>query len=126
MRRWNGNRRAPLACAYQVILAMQHRLQDVKGQPKEVDGNRVAGYGLVLVVAVFFASGWCEGAVCQLWQVARVMRHCGAGIGHGAERSEASSPSVSARGARGSEALDDEVGSASGLERVLAMWPHKS
>ena len=34
--------------------------------------------------------------------------------------------SVSARGARGPEALDDEVGSASGVDRVLAMWPHKS
>lgn len=98
---------------------MQHRLQDVKGQPKEVNGNRMAGYGLVLVVAVFFASGWCEGAVCQLWQVARVMRHCGAGT----RKVGSIVPSVSARGARGSEALDDEVGSASGADRVLAMWP---
>lgn len=104
---------------------MQHRLQDVKGQPKEVDGNRVAGYGLVLVVAVFFASGWCEGAVCQLWQVARVMRHCGAGIGHGPKGRKHRPIGVGTWGT-GSEALDDEVGSASGLERVLAMWPHKS
>ena len=70
MRRWNGNRRAPLACAYKAILAMQHRLQDVKGQPKEVDGNRMAVYGLVLVVAVFLQAAGVRGPCvnCGKWR----------------------------------------------------------